>query len=123
MISINCEIRGKNRLPKRAARFPSMFFAHLGPEARRQTLLVLEMLRKAEIPVHQSILFDKLGEQMIRAKQLASPYILILGYKEAMENTILVREVATNSQEAVPLSELPGYLRRRRVLGTAKVLA
>jgi len=115
MISINCEVRGKTRLPKSVPGSPSMFFAHLGPEARRQTLVVLEMLRKADIPVHQSILHERLGEQMAHAKRLGAPYILILGYKEAMEHTILVREVATNSQEAVPLSELPGYLRRRRI--------
>jgi histidyl-tRNA synthetase len=115
MISINCETRGKTRIKREVRGMPAMYFAHLGPEAQRRTLTVLEMLRQAEIPVHQSLLFDKIGEQMTRAKQLATPYILIMGYKEAMENTVLVREVSTNSQEAVPVDELPNYLKRHRV--------
>jgi histidyl-tRNA synthetase len=115
MISSNCEVRGKTRVKPEVRGIPSMYFAHLGPEARRRVLVVLEMLRREEIPVHQSLLFDKIGDQMAQAKRLATPYILIMGYKEAMENTILVREVSTNSQEAVPLDELPGYLKRHRV--------
>lgn len=113
-ITINCELRGKST-PKRETRgLPLIYFAHLGPEARRKTLTVLETLRNAEIPVHQSLLFDKIGDQMARAKSLAVPYVLIMGYKEAMENTIIVREVSTNSQDAVPLDDLTNYLRRRR---------
>jgi len=115
MISINCEARGKTQVKQRVRGLPAMYFAHLGPEARRRSLVVMEMLRREEIPVHQSLLYDRIGEQMNRAKQLAVPYILIMGYKEAMENTILVREVSTNSQEAVPIDDLPGYLKRHRV--------
>lgn len=114
MIAINCEIKGKTNTKREVRGLPSIYFAHLGPEARRRSLVALEMLRHAEIPVHQSLLFERIGEQMARAKQLAVPYILIMGYKEAMENTVLVREVATNSQDAVPMDDLAGYLRRRR---------
>jgi len=114
-ISINCELRGKSIRKKEVRGIPAMYFAHLGPEARRRTLTVLEMLRRAEIPVHQSLLYDRIGEQMAKAKELAVPYILIMGYKEAMENTILVRQVSTNSQESVPVAELANYLKRHRV--------
>lgn len=115
MISINCEVRGKTRAKREVHGLPSIYFAHLGPEARRRTLRVLDTLRRAEIPVHQSLLYDRIGEQMARAKELAVPYVLIMGYKEAMENTILVREVVSNSQEAVPLDDLANYLKRRRM--------
>ena len=65
--------------------------------------------------VHQGLLHERIGEQMAAARKHATPYVLIMGHKEAVEGTILVREVATNSQEAVPLLELPGYLRRHRM--------
>jgi histidyl-tRNA synthetase len=115
MISIHCEVRGKTRLKRDIRRMPSMYFAHLGPEARRRSLSILDILRRAEIPVHQSLLFDRIGEQMQKAKELAVPYVLIMGYKEATENTIIVREVATNSQESVPVDDLVAYLRRHRM--------
>lgn len=122
MISINVEIRGKTSLPRRSLALPAIYFAHLGPEARRRSLGVLEELRRAEIPVHQSLLFERIGEQMTKARELAVPFILIMGYKEAMENTVLVREVATNSQQAIPVSDISNYLRKKR-MGAWKVEA
>lgn len=126
MVSITCEVRGKTR-PFRsnvssvargkdeAQAQPAIYFAHLGGEARRRVLGVLEGLRRASIPVHQGLWYERIAEQMAAARTLAVPYILIMGHKEAMEGTILVREVATNSQDAIPLPELPNYLKRRRV--------
>lgn len=110
------EIRGKSKAPpvKRVA--PALYFAHLGPEARRKVLPVLETLRRAGIPVEQSLMQDRLHEQMELAKQARVSYLLIMGHKEAMEGTVLVREMATNSQEAVPVSDLTSYLRRQKVL-------
>ncbi len=122
MVSITCEVRGKTRIsrenrpmPKEAQ--PAIYFAHLGLEARRRSLSVMENLRRANVPVHQGLWHERIGEQMTAARNLSVPYILIMGHKEAMEGTILVREVATNSQDAIPLPELPNYLKRRRVGG------
>jgi histidyl-tRNA synthetase len=119
MVSITCEVKGSARTPsgKRAASeiTPAIYFAHLGIEARRRALPVLEMLRGADIPVHQSLWHEQIGEQMAAARRLGTPYILIMGHKEAVEGTILVREVATNSQEAVLLPELTTYLKKHRV--------
>ncbi len=127
MISITCEIHGKTRVkreaPARAGDIqPAIYFAHLGQEARRRLLVVLETLRHADIPVHHGMWHENIGGQMLAARALATPYILIMGHKEAMEGTVLVREVATNSQDAIPLPELANYLKRRRV-GTGKTEA
>ena len=116
-ISITCEIRGKVRAKREVAGIPSIYFAHLGAEARRRSLSVLEILRAADIPVYQGLTHDRIAEQMAAARTHATPYILIMGHKEAVEGTILVREVATNSQEAIPLPDLPNYLKRHRVTG------
>ena len=116
-ISITCEIRGKPRAKREVAGIPSIYFAHLGAEARRRSLAVLELLRAADIPVYQGLTHDRIAEQMAAARTHATPYILIMGHKEAVEGTILVREVATNSQEAIPLPDLPNYLKRHRVTG------
>jgi len=113
-ISITCEIRGKRRIKRDAFNAPSIYFAHLGPEARRRSLEVLESLRTAGIPVRHGLYHERIGEQMAAARQMATPYVLIMGHKEAVEGTVLVREVATNSQDAIAINELPGYLRRKR---------
>ncbi|MDE2021998.1 MAG: hypothetical protein KGI71_03795, partial [Patescibacteria group bacterium] len=115
MITISCEVRGSSRVKRQMRGLPGIYFAHLGAEARRRSLSVMENLRRAAIPVHHGLCYERIGEQMAVARNLAVPYVLIMGHKEAMEGTILVREVATNSQEAVPVPELPNYIKRHRV--------
>ena len=116
MIAIQIESHGAHKSLKPAPQDArGIFFAHLGSEARRSALSVMEVLRRAQIPVHQSFTYDRLGDQMLAAKHLGVPFILILGHKEAAEHSIMVREVATNSQETIPVDELAGYLRRHRM--------
>ncbi|HWO07112.1 MAG TPA: His/Gly/Thr/Pro-type tRNA ligase C-terminal domain-containing protein [Candidatus Paceibacterota bacterium] len=113
--TVLCEVRGKNKVQPIKKSVPALYFAHLGPEARRKALPVLETLRRAGIPVEQSLMYERLHEQMERAKRMSVSHMLIMGHKEAIEGTVLVREVATNSQEVIPVPELTSYLRRQRV--------
>ncbi|PIR82646.1 hypothetical protein COU20_01225 [Candidatus Kaiserbacteria bacterium CG10_big_fil_rev_8_21_14_0_10_59_10] len=115
VVTIMCESRGRSTLKREAKRMPALYFAHLGPEARRRLLPTLELLRHSNIPVHQSLMFERLGEQMEHARETGATHLLIMGHKEAVEGTVLVREVATNSQEAILIQELPSYLRRYRI--------
>ncbi len=119
VISITCEIRGRVRPKRETPGIPSLYFAHLGPEARRRSLAVLEKLRITGIPVHHGLCIERIGEQMMAARHLAPPYILIMGHKEAVEGAIIVREASTNSQEVVSISDLPNYLKRKRLLTVA----
>ncbi len=123
MIAISIEARGKVRARRSSIGVPLIYFTQLGPEARRRAIPVLEVLRQASISVHHGLWYDRMGDQMLEARNLGTPYILILGHKEAVEGTVIVREVATNSQQAVPVAELPGYLKRRRVFLNAPLQA
>jgi len=90
---------------------PLIYFIQLGFEAKLKSLLVLEMLRREKIPVHQSLPKDKLTAQLSAAENLRIPYAVIMGQKEAMENSVIVRNMGNRSQETIPLAELPGYLK------------
>lgn len=87
------------------------FFIQLGHQAKLKSLEVIDLLRQAKIPVYQSISRDKLTTQIAKAKRLKVPYVLIMGQKEAFEGTVVVREVETHSQIAVPITELVTYLK------------
>ncbi|OHB20127.1 MAG: hypothetical protein A2854_04920 [Parcubacteria group bacterium RIFCSPHIGHO2_01_FULL_56_18] len=113
--TITCEVRGKSAIPPIRKIIPALYFAHLGAEARRRALPILETLRREGIAVEQSLMYERLQEQMERAKGMKVSHLLIMGHKEAMEGTVLVREVATNSQEAISIPDLPSYLRRQKV--------
>ena len=124
MVGITVETRGRSSLAKRAVPAqPYMYFAYLGMEARRRSIGVLEILRRASIPVHQGLWYERIGDQMTAARELAIPYLIIMGHKEAMDGTVIIREIATNSQEDVSLAELPNYLKRHRIVPYQAALA
>lgn len=113
---ISYEQHGKTtpKTPKGATNTP-FFFAHLGETARMRGLVVLGDLFDAELPVKQSITTTHIGDQMEEAKKYGAQYIIIMGHKEALDNTVMVRRVADRSQVVVPLPRLVGYLKRLKV--------
>jgi histidyl-tRNA synthetase len=88
------------------------FFIQLGYDAKLKNLSIIEMLRVANIPVHQSLSRDKITSQLAAAEKLAVPYILILGQKEAIEESVTVRHIHTRVQETIRITELITYLKR-----------
>lgn len=88
------------------------FFIQLGFEAKLKGLNVIEMLRKEKIPITQSLSRDMLGGQIALAEKLKLPYTLIMGKKESLENTIMVRDMNTRSQEIIPNDNLSEYLKK-----------
>jgi histidyl-tRNA synthetase len=88
------------------------FFIQLGKLAKDKSLAVLETLRRAKIPVSQNINKDSLKSQMKIAEKLKTPYVLIFGQKEALDNTIIVKNADTGSQETVKLNNLVDYLKK-----------
>ena len=85
---------------------PNFYLIQFGPEAKLKSLVVLEELRKAGQSVFHSIAKDKLGGQMGVAENLNIPYIILIGQKEALQNSVILRNVATRAQELVPIPEL-----------------
>lgn len=91
---------------------PFFFFIQLGFEAKLKGLNIIDMLRKAKIIVCQSLSRDMLGGQIALAEKMRMPYTLIMGKKESMENTIMVRNMDTRAQEIIPMDNLTAYLKR-----------
>lgn len=98
----------ENKKPRKAL----FYFIHIGFEAKLKSLHTLEMLRKASLPVVYSLIKDTLTHQLMHAEQYAVPYILLMGQKESMEHTVLVRATKNSSQETIPLAELPKHLKK-----------
>lgn len=100
------------KTPKpRIMKKPKVYFIQLGFEAKLKSLSVIKMLRKANIPIMQSLSKDSLGAQLGTAERLGAPYAIIFGQKEAMDGTVIVRNMDNRSQETVSLEELPKYLK------------
>ena len=90
---------------------PKIYFIQLGADAKLKSLNVIEILRKAHIPIMQSLSKDSLGSQLAVAEKLGVPYTIIFGQKEAIENSVIVRNMQTRSQETVKFAKLLEYLK------------
>lgn len=91
---------------------PKIYFVQLGFEAKLKSLRVIEMLRQAKIPMYQSLSRDKLISQLSLAENMKIPYTILMGQKEALEDSVIVREMTNRSQETVFIKDLPVYLKK-----------
>jgi histidyl-tRNA synthetase len=110
IIRINVEDRMEMPVVKErsAARF---VFVHIGDEAKRESMKMTDLLRKARIPLTQAIGIESLTEQMRYAETLNPPYLLIMGRKEALERSVILRERSTYTETSIPLDSLIDRLR------------
>lgn len=93
-IEPDAELRGKG-----------VFLAQLGGLARRKSLKLFEELRKAKVPVAESFGRDSLKAQLRSADHLQTLYALIIGQKEALENSVILRDMKTGKQQVVKLDK------------------
>ena len=89
---------------------PQIFFAQIGAEAKLKSLKIIEMLRQAHFHLHQSLSKDKISSQVAIAENLKVSYIIIVGQKEALENSVIVRNMLNRSQTVVPIPKLADHL-------------
>jgi histidyl-tRNA synthetase len=90
---------------------PKVYFIQLGIEAKLKSLNVIEILRKAHVPISQALSKDSLGAQLAMAEKSGAPYTIIFGQKEAIEKTVIVRNMETRSQETVKQDKLAEYMK------------
>ena len=99
-------------LKPRIMKDPQAYFIQFGIEAKLKSLNIMEILRKAKFPVIQSISKDKLGSQLGHAEKLGMKYVMIFGQREALDNTVIVRNMETRSQDTVKIDELKEYIKK-----------
>ncbi len=99
-------------LAPRIMKKPKVYFIQVGLDAKLKSLNVIEILRKAHIPVMQALSKDSLSAQLAVAEKAGVPYTIIFGQKEAMENSVIVRNMDTHSQDCIPVAELHTYLKQ-----------
>lgn len=92
---------------------PAAFLVELGDAAKKRSLGILEMLRRADIPTRTFLGRDSIKTQLKIVEREGAAITLILGQKEVLDGTILVRETESGMQETVPQDKLAEFLRKR----------
>ena len=85
---------------------PKVFLVQLGEAAKRKSLNLYESFRKAGIDTKSSLGRDSIKSQLRIANRLGVRFALIFGQKEALDGTIILREMDTGVQETIPLEKI-----------------
>jgi histidyl-tRNA synthetase len=93
---------------------PRIYFAQLGLRAKLQGLTVVDMLRTANIPVLQSFDANRLSLQLAKAAELGVSHLLIMGQREALDGTVIVRSTRNSAQNIIRVAEVPKFLKTLR---------
>ncbi len=89
-----------------------VFLAQIGETARKRALKLFEELRQSEIAVMSNISKNRLSDQLSLASNASAKYTLILGQKEMIDNTIIVRDMHAGSQETIDQEKLVATLKK-----------
>ena len=73
----------------------------------------METLRNGEIEVKESLSRDSIKSQLKLAEKAEAKFALIMGQKEALNDTIIVREVGSGIQETIPQEKLIDFLKAK----------
>ena len=92
---------------------PELFLAQIGDQAKVKAMILFEELRKHDIRVAESFARDSLKSQLALANKLGARYALILGQKEVIDGTILVREMDSGVQEVVNFAKIVDDVKRK----------
>ncbi|MFA6511603.1 MAG: histidine--tRNA ligase [Patescibacteria group bacterium] len=105
------KMREQNLAPP--SRTKPLYLAQLGDEARKKSIILLERLRQEGIPTYEHLSKDGLKSQLENANRLGVQYALIIGQKEIVDGTVLIRDMENGIQETVDFEKVPHEIRKR----------
>jgi len=100
------------RSPRIKLSVPSVYVVQLGFGPKIKTLMLIDELRGAGINVFQNLASDSLSTQLRDAESRNVKYAVIIGQKEYVDGTVILRDMQGRNQEYVPLNLLASKLKR-----------
>ena len=92
---------------------PQVFVAQLGDKAKVVALQLMKMLNEAGIPFAESIDRDGMQQQLRMADRINAAWAVIIGQKEVIDGTVILRNMESGMQEVVDQEKLSAELKRR----------
>jgi len=92
---------------------PTCFVVHVGDIAKLRAFSIIEELWKSKLLIGQALMADSLRKQMDDARDAGAKTIAIIGQREALDNTVIVRSLVTHMQTTVPFEKLVSQISRQ----------
>ena len=94
---------------------PACFVVHVGEAAKLKSFALLDSLWRAHVTLGQALLEETIQAQMRMANESNAKYLAIIGQREALDDTVIIKNVSTQLQETIPFDKLPSKMSRVRV--------
>ncbi|MBI4434558.1 histidine--tRNA ligase, partial [Candidatus Uhrbacteria bacterium] len=101
------------RLLAPATPAPTIYLAQLGDQAKRKAMRLFEQLRRDGFSLAANFAKDSLKGQLEHANRVGVRLTLILGQKEVIDGTIIVREMSSGIQEIIAFEKVVPEVRKR----------
>ncbi len=105
--------KAKDSIKEKPREEDLIFLAQLGEQAKIKSILLFEELRKEGFLVRQSFVSDSLKSQIEEANKLEAKLTLIMGKKEVMDETIMLRDMESGVQEIIAYKKIKDRLKKK----------
>lgn len=113
LVSALFSLKGKSAVkPSPRSKAPKFFIVQLGFSAKLLALSLIERLRKAHVPIRGSLEHDSLKDQLDKARLSGASYLIIMGQREVIDKTAIIRNMESQAQMIVPVDTLPLHLKK-----------
>ncbi len=85
---------------------PHVFLAQIGPMAKKRGLAIIEEFRKANMKIAECFNKDSLKLQLAKANKMKIKNVIIIGQKETIQNTAIIRNMETGKQVEVSQEDI-----------------
>ncbi|MFH1354048.1 MAG: histidine--tRNA ligase [bacterium] len=92
---------------------PHVFVAQLGEAAKLAALKIMRNLQESQINFAESIDREGMEHQLKLASRLGVKWVIIIGQKEVLDKSVILRNMASGMQEVVAQEDLVEELTRR----------
>lgn len=106
------KIKEKN-IPLEEDKGEYIFLSQLGDQAKRKMFVLFEEMRKSGYNVRQAFTKDSLKAQLDEANRIGAKYSLILGQKELLDGTVIIRDMESGTQEVIDCKKIYNELSKR----------
>lgn len=92
---------------------PKVYLAQLGDLAKKKSLMIFDELERSGIQVAESFGRGNLRSQLKQADKLKAPIVLIIGQREALDETVILKDMTSGSQEVITFAKIIKEIKKR----------
>ncbi|HIP48679.1 MAG TPA: histidine--tRNA ligase [Lutibacter sp.] len=92
---------------------PKVYLAQLGDSAKKKSLRIFEELNKAGVMIAESFGRGNLRTQLRQANKINAEIVLIIGQREALDDSVILKDMNSGGQETMPAEKIVKEVKKR----------